>query len=120
MQGGINDIAQGYPAVQADDHLRTMVARGRELGLQVFLANVLPWNNGDPPADAAIEELNNLIDRIGADEGVPVLDFHGALEDPERPGLMAPELTPDGDHPSIEGYRLLGDLIARNLAPLTR
>jgi lysophospholipase L1-like esterase len=120
VQGGINDIAQGHPAVQAADHLRTMVARGRELGLQVFLANVLPWNNGHPRADAAIEELNRLIDRIGADEGVPVLDFHDALEDPERPGLMAPELTSDGDHPSVEGYRLLGELVARKLAPLTR
>jgi lysophospholipase L1-like esterase len=97
-----------------------MVTRGRELGLQVFLANVLPWNNGHPRADAAIEELNRLIDRVGADEGVPVLDFHDALEDPERPGLMAPELTSDGDHPSVEGYRLLGELVARKLAPLTR
>jgi lysophospholipase L1-like esterase len=97
-----------------------MVARGRELGLQVFLANVLPWTNGHPQADGAIEELNRLIDRIGADEGVPVLDFHDTLADPERPGLMAPELTSDGDHPSIEGYRLLGELIARKLASLTR
>jgi lysophospholipase L1-like esterase len=120
VQGGINDIAQGYPTVQAADHLRTMVARGRELGLQVFLANVLPWTNGHPQADGAIEELNRLIDRIGADEGVPVLDFHDTLADPERPGLMAPELTSDGDHPSIEGYRLLGELIARKLASLTR
>ena len=120
VQGGINDIAQGYPTVQAADHLRTMVVRGRELGLQVFLANLLPWNNGHPQADAAIEELNGLIDRIGADEGVPVLNFNAELADPDRPGLMAAALTSDGDHPSIEGYRRLGELVARKLGPLAR
>ena len=31
------------------------------------------------------------------------------------PGTMAPKLTADGDHPSIEGYRLLGELVAREL-----
>jgi lysophospholipase L1-like esterase len=120
IQGGINDVAQGYPTVQAADHLQTMAARGRELGLAVFIANLLPWSNGHPRADPAIAELNRLIGRIGADEGVPVLDFHEALADPNEPGLMAPELTADGDHPSIEGYRVLGELVARELGPLAR
>jgi lysophospholipase L1-like esterase len=120
VQGGINDIAQGYPSVQAADHLQAMVARGGELGLAVFLANVLPWNNGHPRADPAIAELNRLIGHVGADEGVPVLDFHEAIADPGRPALMAPDLTSDGDHPSVAGYRLLGELVARKLGPLAR
>ena len=28
---------------------------------------------------------------------------------------MAPEYTDDGDHPSIEGYRVLGELVAKKL-----
>ena len=28
---------------------------------------------------------------------------------------MAPQLTADGDHPSVEGYRLLGELVAPKL-----
>ena len=51
-------------------------------------------------------------DAIGAEEGVPVLPFHDTLEDPERPGRMREEWTDDGDHPSVEGYRLLGELAA--------
>jgi lysophospholipase L1-like esterase len=118
VQGGINDIAQGYPTVQAADQLRLMVARGRELGLEVFLANLLPWNNGHPAADEPIAELNRLIARIGSDDHVRVLDFHGALADPADPALMAPELTADGDHPSIAGYRRLGELVAERLERL--
>ncbi len=38
---------------------------------------------------------------------MPLLPFHDTLEDPAEPGTMAPGLTVDGDHPSVEGYRLL-------------
>ena len=118
VQGGINDIAQGRPVDDAAANLRSMVARGKELGLDVYLVDVLPWNNGHPDADRPIAELNRLIAEIGRDEGVPVIGWHDALEDPADPGLMAPELTADGDHPSIEGYRLLGELVAREVRAL--
>ncbi len=32
-----------------------------------------------------------------------------------RSGVMASQLTADGDHPSVEGYRLLGELVASEL-----
>jgi lysophospholipase L1-like esterase len=120
IQGGINDIAQGYPAVQAADNLHAMVAQAQNLGLQVYLANLLPWNNGHPSADPAIAQLNREIDRIGADEGVPVLDFHATLADPENPNVMPAELTADGDHPSVKGYHRLGDLVAAKLGHLAQ
>ena len=109
MQGGINDIAQGRPVADAAANLRAMIGRGQELGLRVAVANVLPWNNGWPQAEAPIRELNALI----AGMGVPVLPFHETLEDPERPGRMREEWTVEGDHPSVEGYRRLGELAFR-------
>jgi lysophospholipase L1-like esterase len=116
VQGGINDIAQGRPVNAAADDLRSMVARGRELGVDVYLAEVLPWTNGHPAADEPIADLNREIAAIGSEDGVPVLGFHDALEDPGAPGTMAPALTADGDHPSIAGYRLLGELVADELS----
>lgn len=95
-----------------------MVERGEQLGLEVLLADLLPWNNGHPLVDEPIAELNRLITAIGREESVPVLDFHDALEDPARPGLMAAELTADGYHPSIEGHRRLGELVVTELEPL--
>ena len=85
-----------------------MVRRGKELGLEVSLVEVLPWNNGYPAADLRIRRLNRLIAEIGRDERVPVLPWYRTLEDPPPPGRMRPDWTVDGNHPSVEGYRLLG------------
>ena len=113
VQGGINDIAQGRPVESAAAALRRMVRRGRELGLAVALADVLPWNNGWPAAEGAIRRLNEFVYSIGAEEGVTILPFHATLEDPERPGRMRTVWTADGDHPSVDGYRRLGELAFR-------
>jgi lysophospholipase L1-like esterase len=114
VQGGINDIAQGRPVEDAAANLRAMVRRGRELGLRVAVADVLPWNNGWPDAEPKIRRLNGLIAAIAREEGVPLLPFHDTLEDPERPGRMRAEWThPDGDHPSVAGYRRLGEVAFR-------
>jgi lysophospholipase L1-like esterase len=90
-----------------------MVRRGRELGLRVALADVLPWNNGWPDAEPKIRRLNELIGEIAREEDVPLLSFHDTLQDPDRPGRMREEWTSDGDHPSVEGYRRLGELAFR-------
>src|SRR4029077_9234747 len=108
VQGGINDIAQRHPVEPAAENLRAIVERGLELGLRVVVAEVLPWNNGHPRAETPIRRLNALIRELGA----PVLPFYDTLEDPERPGRMREEWTSDGDHPSVAGYRRLGEIVA--------
>ena len=106
VQGGINDIAQGRPVDGAAETLRAMVGRGLELGLRVAVCDVLPWNNGWPAHEPAIRALNARIHAFG----VPVLPFHDTLEDPGARGRMKAEWTnDDGDHPSIAGYRRLGE-----------
>jgi lysophospholipase L1-like esterase len=113
VQGGINDIAQGLPVEQAARNLRKLVERGKSLGLRVEIAELLPWNNGYPGADPKIRALNGLIHRLAGAEHVRVLPFYRTLEDPKRPGRMKEAWTADGDHPSIEGYRRLGELAFR-------
>ena len=115
VQGGINDIAQGRDVETAASNLRAMVRRGKELGLDAALADVLPWNNGWPDAEPKIRRLNELIEQIARDEDVPLLPFHDTLEDPERPGRMREEWTFEGDHPNEEGYRRLADQVLRVL-----
>ena len=109
VQGGINDIAQGRSVERAAGNLRRLVERGKRLVGRVAIAELMPWNNGYPAADPKIRRLNGLIHELGRDEHVPVLPFYSTLEDPERPGRMREEWTSDGDHPSVEGYRLLGE-----------
>jgi lysophospholipase L1-like esterase len=90
-----------------------MVRRGKELGMRVAVVDVLPWNNGWPDAEPEIRALNALIAELARDESIPLLSFHDTLEDPDRPGRMRADWTSDGDHPSVEGYRKLGEVVAR-------
>jgi lysophospholipase L1-like esterase len=109
VQGGINDIAKGRRVEAAAANLRRMVEQGKQLGLRVAIAELLPWNNGFPEADPKIRRLNGMIRAIGRHEAAAVLPFYETLEDPARPGRMREDWTSDGDHPSVEGYRLLGE-----------
>ena len=113
VQGGINDIVQKQSVENAAANLRAMVRRGKELGLRVAVVDVLPWNNGWPDAEPEIRALNALIAELARDESIPLLSFHDTLEDPDRPGRMRADWTSDGDHPSVEGYRKLGEVVAR-------
>lgn len=113
VQGGINDVVQGRNLEAAAENLRDMVRRGQALGLRVALADVLPWNRGWPRAERPIDELNRLVAAVARDEGVPVLPFYETLEDPGASGRMRDDWTVDGDHPSVSGYRRLGELAFR-------
>ena len=113
VQGGINDIAQRRPLEEAAANLQAMLERGRTAGLAAAVTDVLTWNSGDARAAADIERLNALIRQLDA----PLLPFHDTLADPADPTRMADGLTDDGDHPSIEGHRLLGERAFR-LPPL--
>ena len=113
VQGGINDVVQGRAVELAAADLQAMVRRAKELAEVVLLPNVLPWNNGWPDAESRIGELNGLIAALAEAEDVTLLPFHETLEDTERPGRMKPEWTPDGNHPSVEGHRRLGELAFR-------
>jgi lysophospholipase L1-like esterase len=106
VQGGINDVVQQRPVEEAVRDLEAMAARGLAAGCVVAVADVLPWPAGDARAAEAIARLNELIHAIA---GVIHLPFHDTLA---RSGV---EWSDDGDHPSVEGHRLLGEAAARLL-----
>jgi lysophospholipase L1-like esterase len=109
VQGGINDIAQRRPVEEAARNLAGMVEAGKRLGLRVALVDVLPWSNGDGRAANDIARLNALIGVLAEGLGVTLMPFHDTLVDRDRPQRMRDEWTDDGDHPSVEGHRLLGE-----------
>ena len=109
VQGGINDVVQGRPVDDAARNLGDMVKRAQQLGFRVALADVLPWNRGDARAAEDIIRLNELVHATAERLGVPLFPFHDTLVDPEQPHRMRDEWTDDGDHPSVEGHRLLGE-----------
>ena len=105
VQGGINDVVQRRPVEEAARNLDAMLERGRAAGLALAVTDVLPWNNGDARSAHDIRRLNALIRQLGA----ALLPFHDTLADPADPTRMREGLTDDGDHPSVEGHRLLGE-----------
>lgn len=109
IQGGINDIAQGRSVIEAARTLACLGERARRDGLDIAFVEVLPWNRGFPDTADAIEELNDRIHGIARRGNVPVLAFHDVLDDPAHPGRMPEDLTVEGDHPNVAGYRLLGE-----------
>jgi lysophospholipase L1-like esterase len=113
VQGGINDVVQGRPVEEAALTIAAMLERARAAALALAVADVLPWNNGDDRAAADIAALNELLGLHSA----TLLPFHDTLADPANPSRMREGLTDDGDHPSIEGHRLLGERAFR-LPPL--
>ena len=109
VQGGINDVVQRRPVEDAARNLGAMLGRGREAGVRPAVTDVLPWNNGDERAAEDIERLNALIRRLAETAGATLLPFHDTLADPADPTRMGAGLSDDGDHPSVEGHRLLGE-----------
>jgi hypothetical protein len=105
VQGGINDVVQRRRVEEAAGNIEAMLERGRAAGLVVAVTDVLPWNSGDERTAAEIERLNALIRLIDA----PLLPFHDTLADPADSTRMGDGWTDDGDHPSVEGHRLLGE-----------
>ena len=109
IQGGINDLAGGFPPQAVLANLRGMVRAAKEENLDVAVADVLPYGPA-PQADPVIDELNRRIAAMARTTGATVLPFHRVLEDPDHQGRMKVEWTADGIHPSVEGYRRLGEL----------
>ena len=112
-EGGINDIVQRRPIETAAQNLSGMVSKARRLGLRVPIVDVLPWNNGDERAAQAIIRLNALLSGLACGLEVPLFPFHDTLVDPERPDRMPDRWTDDGNHPSVEGHRFLGETAFR-------
>src|SRR5262249_49351777 len=88
VPGRVNAVVQARPIADAAADLHAMALRGQALGLAVVLVDVLPWNNGDARAAGAIVGLNGLIRDAAAELGVPLVSFHAALVDRDRPHRM--------------------------------
>lgn len=112
---GTNDIAgnTGQSSVEMiADNIRSMNEIARSNGIAVVLASVLPvedypWKRGLAPADT-IMRLNRWIRAYADSTNAVYLDFHTPMSD-DRHGLRA-ELTRDGVHPNVAGYRVMAPL----------
>jgi lysophospholipase L1-like esterase len=122
---GTNDIAGNTgPSTLAmiEDNLVSMVELAQANGIRVVLSSVLPaydypWKRGLEPAPKIVA-LNVWLKVYAAAHDVVYLDYHSAMAD-ERMGLRR-ELSEDGVHPNVAGYRVMAPLAEQAIAAALR
>jgi lysophospholipase L1-like esterase len=94
-----------------------IVARARERGIKVIGATIMPYGGSayyhpGPPSEADRQAVNRWIRARHVDA---VLDFDALMRDPARPDRLRKEYDSDGLHPSIAGYKAMGDAVPLTL-----
>jgi lysophospholipase L1-like esterase len=113
---GINDLAgnTGPESLEyIEGNLAAMVAVGKQSHIQVVLSSILPISDvykqeslGHNPA--SIRALNSWMEGFCKQAGCFYLDYTAALSDAS--GSLKSNLTADGIHPNIAGYKVMDTL----------
>jgi lysophospholipase L1-like esterase len=120
---GTNDIAGNTGPMTLEEiegNLQSMAELAKTNGIRVVLASVMPVSDyghnaegvalnmtkGRPPTK--ILELNVWIKKYAEQHGEVYLDYFSAMVDDA--GFLKKELSPDGLHPNVAGYALMGPL----------
>lgn len=118
---GINDIA-GNTGPSTLEMIMNNIMSMSELAvanhISVVLSSVLPaydfpWKPGQFPADKIVT-LNKMMKDYAESKGLIYLDYYSSTVDGRR-GLKA-ELTEDGVHPTVAGYKVMEPLAEAAIA----
>lgn len=112
---GINDIAgnTGPSTLEMiEDNLSSMAEIARANGIKVVMSSVLPaydfpWRKGMEPAEKVVK-LNVWIKSYAESHKCVYLDYFTSMSD-DKHGLKS-ELSGDGVHPNLAGYKLMEPL----------
>jgi lysophospholipase L1-like esterase len=118
---GSNDIAGSYGHVTNEtimDNVKSMVELAKLHHIKVILCKYLPvydypWRKGLQPADKIIS-LNKAITAYAEENKLTLLDYFTPFVD-ERNGQKA-ELTTDGVHPNVAGYKIMAKVTEEAIA----
>lgn len=121
INAGINDIAGNTGLSTPEmiqDNLSSMCEIAKANNIFVIMASVLPaydfpWRKGLEPAQKVVD-LNNWIKEYADKNELIYLDYFTPMAD-ERNGLKA-ELTYDGVHPNLAGYKVMEPLAEKAIA----
>jgi lysophospholipase L1-like esterase len=96
-----------------------MVARARDRGIVAIGATIMPFAGSGyykpgPETEADRQAINAWIRTPGNFDAV--IDFDAITRDPARPAWLAAAFdSGDGLHPSMDGYRMMGDAVPLDL-----
>ncbi len=114
---GVNDLqklSNTNKYNQMITEFKKMVDLAHENGIVVYVAPILPFQGSSDYYSAASEQLRGMINdwfRSPESEVDGIIDFEGAVADPNRPTYLRSEYThSDGLHP-YDGYSAMADAI---------
>ena len=122
---GINDIAENNGPSKLEDvfgNIVSMTELAKANNIKVVLSSVLPaaafpWRPAINPVPK-VKALNELLKAYAAKNNLVYLDYFTAMRD-EKSGLPA-NLSKDGVHPNLEGYKVMEPLAERAIAAAFR
>ncbi len=110
---GVNDIYQGMTIRSVERNLEAMFSIAKSNGVVPLAATVLPYNEAGQRERRSIRELNAWVKEASNASGVLFCDTNLAVRDKDNPDLLAS--SPDGLHPDVDGYRLMGEALSAAL-----
>jgi len=109
---GVNDIYQGRSAQSVQYELQLMYDAAREAGIPAVAGSILPYNTATPDQNERMHAVNAwILNYAGTHPAIAFCDSRAAVAAPNHPDLLAD--SPDGLHPSAEGYRLMARALER-------
>jgi lysophospholipase L1-like esterase len=107
---GVNDVFQGVSVAFVEENLQEMYRRAKRLSAVVVAATILPYNISGPREVQSMRDINSWIRDTAGAQGLLFCDTRRVVGRPGDPDLL--DSTPDGLHPSVDGYRKMGEALA--------
>ncbi len=122
---GTNDLAHNDYAMtpeQTFDNVVSMVQLAQANGIKVILCSTLPayqfgWRPELKPAED-IKVFNKKVKAYADAHDILYVDYHSAMKD-ERDGLPE-KYSKDGVHPTLEGYKVMEELVQEALRKVVK
>ena len=116
---GVNDVYQGREAQHVIEQLVAMYERATRVGIRVVAGTIVPYNTATPEQNGRMREINEWIRRFATDTTqIDFADTRSAVADSDDSDRLAE--SPDGLHPSPEGYRRMAEAIEPALIRVLR
>lgn len=112
---GVNDVYQGLSVEHVTGNLTAMYALASRAGIAIVAGSIIPYNTATAEQNARMQQINDWIRR---QTGVAFVDTRAAVAASNDPDRLFD--SPDGLHPTAEGYRRMADAIQPILERVVR